>query len=259
MLNFTDVELERYARHILVPEIGAIGQARCRDASVLIIGIGGLGAPLAQQLAASGIGRIGLIDDDHIDRSNLQRQILYDTPSIGALKTDIAREKLTALNPHIRIETYAERATTSLLAKLLPSYDLVCDGTDNFRTRFNVSDACTHYGKTLISGAVQGLGGQVATFRPQHHGPCYRCLFPDADENETLNCSRAGVLGPATSVIGSLMAVETLKEVMQLTPQTPEHTIVTSWDALKSTFRRFELTRNPDCTAHSSSNEVVLT
>nr|WP_294917842.1 HesA/MoeB/ThiF family protein [uncultured Neokomagataea sp.] len=258
MLNFTDVELERYARHILVPNIGAIGQSRCRDASVLIIGLGGLGAPLAQQLVASGIGRIGLVDDDHIDLSNLQRQILYDTPSVGSLKTDIAQKKLKALNPHTRIETHATRATTDVLEKLVPSYDLICDGTDNFRTRFAISDACVRHGKTLVSGAVQGLSGQVATFRPQDQGPCYRCLFPDADENETLNCSRAGVLGPATSVIGSLMAVETLKEVMQLTSDAPEHTVVTSWDALQNRFRRFDLTRSPDCAAHAENNQAVL-
>lgn len=250
MLNFTDPELERYARHILVPEIGAIGQARCRDASVLIIGLGGLGAPLAQQLAASGIGRIGLMDDDYVDLSNLQRQILYDTNSIGTLKTHAARQKLEALNPHVRIETYTERATASTLDQLLPHYDLICDGTDNFRTRFAVSDACVRHGKTLVSGAVQGFSGQLATFRPQHHGPCYRCLFPDVDENETLNCARAGVLGPATSVIGSLMAVETLREIMRINLKNQEKTQVTLWDSLSSSFKLLTLIKDKKCKIH---------
>ncbi|GBR52630.1 molybdopterin biosynthesis protein MoeB [Neokomagataea thailandica NBRC 106555] len=250
MLNFTDAELERYSRHILVPEIGAKGQALCRDAAVLIIGAGGLGAPLAQQLAASGIGKIGVVDNDRIELSNLQRQTLYDTASIGLPKVEVTQKKLSALNPHVAVEVYEQRADKELLDNLLPKYDLVCDGTDNFTTRFVVSDACVNHSKTLVAGAVQKLGGQLATFRPQKGGPCYRCLFPDADVNEAMNCSQAGVLGPATSVIASLMAVEVLREIMLLNPARPSVSVVTSWEALTNKFRQFQLTRDPACTCH---------
>ncbi|MBS1093882.1 HesA/MoeB/ThiF family protein [Gluconobacter wancherniae] len=248
MLDFTDHELERYSRHILLPEVGATGQGKLRSASVLVIGAGGLGAPLLQQLAASGIGRIGIIDHDVLEASNLQRQVLYDTVDIGRYKADVAAEHLRRLNPLLNIEAWTERAGQALLDRLLPGYDLICDGTDNFQTRVLISDASVKHDKTLVSGAVQGFSGQLAVFRPQRGGPCYRCLFPEAETTEAPTCGNAGVLGAATGVIGSLMAVEVMREIMELEGR--DQTKLMIWDALSGTTRSFVVTRDPACTAH---------
>ncbi|EHH68275.1 HesA/MoeB/ThiF family protein [Gluconobacter morbifer] len=247
-LVFSDAELERYSRHILLPQVGATGQNRLRNASVLLVGAGGLGAPLAQQLAASGIGRIGLMDDDRLELSNLQRQVLYATPDLGRFKADAAAERLQALNPLIEVVPYVQRATGGTLDELVPRYDLVCDGTDNFPTRVAVSDACVRHGRTLVSGAVQGFAGQLAVFRPQEGGPCYRCLFPDAERTQAPSCGEAGVLGAATGVMGSLMAVEVMREVMGLEGR--NETRVMLWDALAAEMRSFVLTRDPTCPVH---------
>lgn len=252
MLDFTDNELERYARHILVPEIGATGQARCREASVLIVGLGGLGSGLAPSLAASGLGRLGLMDDDHVDLSNLQRQVLYDTGMIGEAKATAAARRLSALNPLVTIEQHHRRADAETLAALVPHYDVICDGSDNFATRLAISDACVKHGKTLVTGAVQGFSGQLATFRPQSGGPCYRCLFPQAVDSVALTCAEAGVLGPAAGVMGSLMAVDVLREIMAFGNDKPDQTRVTCWDALSGTFRTFTLVRDPACPAHAA-------
>ncbi|UMM08320.1 HesA/MoeB/ThiF family protein [Gluconobacter frateurii] len=249
-LDFSDAELERYSRHILLPQVGATGQARLKNASVLIIGAGGLGAPLSQQLAASGIGRIGLMDHDVLELSNLQRQVLYNTQDVGRLKVDAASDHLRAINPLITVKTHAVRATPGTLNALVPQYDLICDGTDNFETRLAVSDACVRHGKTLVSGAVQGFAGQLAVFRPQCGGPCYRCLFPEAGETEAPNCGQSGVLGAATGVMGSMMAVEVMREIMDLEGR--EETRFMMWDALGGTLRSFPLSRDPSCPVHQS-------
>lgn len=250
-LDFSDDELERYSRHILLPQVGAIGQARLKNASVLIIGAGGLGAPLSQQLAASGIGRIGLMDHDILELSNLQRQVLYGTKDIGRLKVEAAAYHLSDINPLVTVNTHAVRATADTLNDVVPEYDLVCDGTDNFETRLAVSDACVRHGKTLVSGAVQGFAGQLAVFRSQHGGPCYRCLFPEAAETEAATCGQSGVLGAATGVMGSLMAVEVMREIMELEGR--EDTRLMMWDALAGTLRSFPLARDPACPVHPST------
>ena len=253
IIDFSDAELERYSRHILLPQVGATGQARLKNASVLVVGAGGLGAPLSQQLAASGIGRIGLMDHDVLELSNLQRQVLYRTSDIGCLKAEVAAEHLRAINPLVSVMAYTERASMETLDILLPQYDLVCDGTDNFETRLTISDASVRHGKTLISGAVQGFAGQLAVFRPQSGGPCYRCLFPDAAETEAPTCGQSGVLGAATGVIGSLMAVEVMREVMELEGRDKTHFMM--WDALSNTFRSFPLSRDPACPVHRTSSD----
>ncbi|WP_172493515.1 HesA/MoeB/ThiF family protein [Gluconobacter oxydans] len=247
-MNFSDHELERYSRHILLPQVGAIGQARLRGASVLVVGAGGLGAPLLQQLAASGIGRIGIMDDDRVDLSNLQRQVLYGTDDIGEFKVKAAAKRLKALNPLVTASPHPVRATGATLDALVPQYDLVCDGTDNVATRLAVSDACVRHGRSLVSGAVQGFSGQLAVFRPQKGGPCYRCLFPEAAQTEAPNCGMSGVLGAATGVMGSLMAVEVMREVIGL--EGTDQTRVRLWDALSGTMESFVLKRDPACQIH---------
>ncbi|MEN3166140.1 HesA/MoeB/ThiF family protein [Gluconobacter sp. OJB] len=245
---FSDQELERYSRHILLPQVGATGQAQLRQAAVLVIGAGGLGAPLLQQLAASGVGHIGIMDHDRLELSNLQRQVLYGTDDIGLFKVEAAARLLKALNPLIKISPYAVRATETTLDDLVPHYDLVCDGTDNFPTRLTVSDACVRHGRSLVSGAVQGFSGQLAVFRPQKGGPCYRCLFPEAEQTEAPDCGMFGVLGAATGVMGSLMAVEVMREIIGLEGR--DETRVSMWDALSGTMSGFTLRRDPRCQAH---------
>ena len=247
-MNFSDNELERYSRHILLPQVGAIGQTQLCEASVLVVGAGGLGAPLLQQLAASGIGRIGIMDDDRVDLSNLQRQVLYDTDDIGEFKVKAAAKRLKALNPLVRVSPHQVRATTTTLDALVPQYDLVCDGTDNITTRLAVSDACVRHSRSLVSGAVQGFSGQMAVFRPQKGGPCYRCLFPEAAKTEAPNCGMSGVLGAAAGVMGSLMAVEVMREVIGL--EGTDQTRVRLWDALSGTMESFVLKRDTTCQIH---------
>ncbi|WP_336947092.1 HesA/MoeB/ThiF family protein [Asaia sp. HN010] len=244
-LTFTDDALTRYSRHILLPEIGALGQARLRDSSVLVIGAGGLGSPLALYLAAAGIGRIGIVDDDRVELSNLQRQILFQTDDIGHGKAERASTRLAALNPDVEIVTYPVRATADNLPSFVEAYDLVCDGSDNFSTRYAVADCCWAQGKTLVSGAVQRFEGTLSTFVPGHGRPCYRCLTPDADENATLSCGQAGIFGAVTGVIGSLMAVEALKEMLSLGQGLSGKVLV--WSALSASFRSFDLPPDPEC------------
>lgn len=244
-LTFTDDALTRYSRHILLPEIGALGQARLRESSVLIIGAGGLGSPLALYLAAAGIGRIGIVDDDHVELSNLQRQILFETDDIGQGKAARASSRLAALNPDIEIITHSLRVSEDNLSAFVESYDLVCDGSDNFSTRYAVADCCWAQGKTLVSGAVQRFEGTLSTFVPGAGRPCYRCLTPDANENETLSCGQAGIFGAVTGVIGSLMATEALKELLSLGQGLSGRVLV--WSALAASFRSFELPPDPEC------------
>lgn len=244
-LAFTDAELHRYSRHILLPEIGATGQARLRDSSVLVIGAGGLGSPLALYLAAAGVGRIGIVDDDRIELSNLQRQILFATRDVGQEKAAAAAASLRALNPEIEIVAHALRAGPDILPGLIEGYDLVCDGSDNFTTRYAVADCCHALGKTLVSGAVQRFEGTLSTFAPHRGGPCYRCLYPDADEESALSCGQAGIFGAVTGVIGSLMATETLKELLSLGRSLSGRVMI--WNALDASFRSFELPVDPSC------------
>jgi len=248
-LSFTDDALHRYSRHILLPEVGALGQARLRDSSVLVIGAGGLGSPLALYLAAAGVGRIGVVDDDQVELSNLQRQILFDTADIGHSKVDRARSRLEALNPDLVIASHCLRVDRTVLPDLIDQYDLVCDGSDNFATRYAVADCCWAQGKVLVSGAVQRFEGSLSTFTPpgsgRKQGPCYRCLYPEADEEAALSCGQAGIFGAVTGVIGTLMATEALKELLTLGEGLTGRVLL--WNALDVSFRRFDLPRDPEC------------
>lgn len=213
----TPEQMERYSRQILLREIGGKGQRRLLDATVFILGAGGLGSPVALYLAAAGVGHLIIADHDVVDLSNLQRQILHNTPRLGMTKTASAAQTLATLNPDCRVTPLAERITATNVDAAIAPADLVVDGSDGFATRYLLNAACGRKGKTLISGSVLGFEGQVAVFR---HGvdanaPCYRCLFPEPPAGDHApTCATAGVLGPVTGVIGSMMAVETMKELL---------------------------------------------
>ncbi|MDB5565132.1 MAG: UBA/THIF-type binding fold [Tardiphaga sp.] len=213
-------ELERYARHIVLREVGGQGQAALQVAKVLVVGAGGLGAPALMYLAAAGIGTLGVVDDDEVSLSNLQRQIIHATPDVGALKVDSAAAKIHALNPHVKFVGHATRLDASNAMALLSGYDLVLDGSDNFATRYLVSDACYLARKPLISAALGIFDGSLTTLRAHEKNaagvlnPTYRCLFPDAPPPGTVpSCQEAGVMGALAGVLGSMMALEAIREI----------------------------------------------
>jgi molybdopterin/thiamine biosynthesis adenylyltransferase len=247
-LNFSESEIQRYARHILLREVGGTGQARLKAARVLIVGAGGLGSPLALYLAAAGIGVIGIIDADTLELSNLQRQVAHTTDRVGRNKTASAAIAMRALNPEIAVETYEARLDAGNVRGLIGGYDIICDGTDNFETRFLLSDACVTAGKTLVSAAVLRFEGQLSVFKP-HAGPghpCYRCLYPEAPpEGLVPSCSEAGVLGAVTGVMGTLQATEVMKEILEIGETLSGRLLI--WDALRTEFRTIRLKPDPDC------------
>jgi molybdopterin-synthase adenylyltransferase len=247
-LNFSEEEVQRYARHILLREIGGTGQAKIKAAKVLIIGAGGLGSPLALYLAAAGVGVIGLVDDDVLELSNLQRQIAHSTARIGHAKVESAAEAMRRINPLVRVDMHNMRMDAENVAGLIGGYDIICDGTDNFATRFLVADACVAEKKTLISAAVLRFEGQLSTFKPHEdaQGPCYRCLYPEPPpEGLVPSCSEAGVLGAVTGVMGTLQATEVLKEICGIGASMSGWLLV--WDALSAEFRKIRLRKDPAC------------
>lgn len=245
-LDLSENEIQRYSRHILLPEVGGIGQAALKNASVLVVGAGGLGAPAALYLAAAGVGRIGLVDDDVVELSNLQRQVLHTTPSVGQKKVESAHERLTALNPEIVVETWDARLDEQSAQDLVSRYDLVCDGCDNFATRYVVNAACVRAGKVLVSAAVQRFEGQLATFSPERGGGCYNCLYPATDgEASGLSCGEAGVLGAVTGVMGTLQATQALKEILGIGESGVGQLLM--WDALRMKFTTMALSADPAC------------
>ena len=217
----TPEELERYARHIVLREVGGPGQAALQSARVLVIGAGGLGAPVLMYLAAAGIGTLGVVDDDVVSLSNLQRQIIHATPDVGRPKVDSAADKILALNPHVTLRTHAVRLNAANAMTLIGGYDVVVDGSDNFATRYLVSDACYLAGKTLIAGALGVFDASLTTIRAHEKNangelnPTYRCLFPEAPPpGSTPTCEEAGVLGALAGVVGSMMALEAIREIV---------------------------------------------
>lgn len=247
-LDFTEDEIQRYSRHILLPEIGGSGQAALRRARVLIIGAGGLGSPLALYLAAAGIGTIGLVDDDRVELSNLQRQIAHSTARLGEAKTASAAASARAINPLCRVEEHPFRLGVGEAADLIPRYDLVCDGSDNFATRYLVADTCVRAQRTLVSAAVLRFEGQLSVFKPHAHaqGPCYRCLYPEAPPPGLApSCAEAGVLGAVTGVMGTLQATEVIKEILGIGESLSGRLLL--WDALATRFRSIRVPRDPHC------------
>ena len=249
-LDFTEDEISRYSRHILLREVGGVGQAKLREARVLLVGAGGLGSPLLMYLAAAGVGTIGLVDDDVVDLSNLQRQIAHTTGSLGTPKVESAIERANAINPLVKIVPHRTRLGVENILEVFAEYDIVCDGTDNFPTRFLISDACVLAKKTLVSAAVLRFDGQLSTFKP-HAGegcPCYRCLYPAPPPDGLVpTCSEAGVLGAVTGVMGTLQATEVLKEILGIGESMSGRVLV--WDALSARFRTIKLRPDPACIA----------
>ncbi|MDD2877435.1 MAG: molybdopterin-synthase adenylyltransferase MoeB [Acidiphilium sp.] len=247
-LDFSEAEVARYSRHILLREVGGTGQAKLRAASVLIIGAGGLGSPAALYLAAAGVGRIGIVDHDVLELSNLQRQISHTMAGIGMPKVNSAAAAMRAINPDITVVPIEARVGADNIAGLVADHDIILDGTDNFATRYVVADACVQGRKTLISAAVLRFEGQISTFKP-HAGaefPCYRCLYPEPPPQGAVpSCSQAGVLGPVTGVMGTLQATEAMKEILGIGTSLAGRLLL--WDALDMRFRMITLKRDPAC------------
>ncbi|MCK9488399.1 MAG: molybdopterin-synthase adenylyltransferase MoeB [Xanthomonadales bacterium] len=238
-------ERERYDRHLRLPEIGVEGQRRLLDSRVLLVGAGGLGSPSALYLAAAGVGTLALIDDDHVERSNLQRQVLHDDDSIGQAKVQSAARRLAAMNPGIEVRQIRQRLEDDNASAVLEGYDVVIDGADNFATRYRVNAACLELGIPWVYGAVQRFQGQASVFVPGQ-GPCYRCLFPEPPPPEFApSCSEAGVLGVLPGLIGLIQATEAIKLLLGLgTPLTGR---ILTYDALAMRFGEIGLPRDPHC------------
>ena len=244
--TMTNDERVRYSRHLIMPEVGAEGQRRLKAARVLCIGAGGLGSPAALYLAAAGVGKIGIVDLDDVDLSNLQRQILHGTKDVGRKKLDSARDRLRDINPNIDIAPHECRLSAANAEDIIADYEIVIDGSDNFPTRYLSNDACVFARKPNIYGAVFRFDGQSAVFAPHLGGPCYRCLFPDPPPPESVpNCAQAGVLGVLPGIIGMIQAIEAIKLILG----TGEPLIgrLLHFDALKMKFREFNLRRDPQC------------
>jgi molybdopterin-synthase adenylyltransferase len=243
-MAFSDEELDRYARHIVLREVGGVGQAKLAASRVLVVGAGGLGSPVILYLAAAGVGTIGIADFDHVSLSNLQRQIAHRTADIGRAKTASAAEAARAINPHVAIEPHDVRLTTENALDIIGRYDIVADGSDNFATRFLINDSCFFLKKTLVSAAVTEFDGQLSTFKPG--GPCYRCLFPEAPPPGTApSCSETGVLGAAAGVMGTLQALEVVKEITGAGESMAGKLLI--YEALTTRFRTVRFARDPGC------------
>lgn len=245
---FSQDELERYARHVILPEIGGAGQQKLKAARVLVIGAGGLGSPLLLYLAAAGIGTLGIVDDDTVSLSNLQRQVLHGSGDLGRAKTESAAAALAALNPHVRVIEHGVRLDAGNVEAIMAGYDIVADGSDNFDTRFLVNDTCYRLRKTLVTAAILRFDGQLSTFKA-HLGaphPCYRCVFPEPPPPGSVPaCSEAGVLGALGGVMGSLQALEVVKEILELGDSLSGRLML--YDALRGDFRTVRLRRDPLC------------
>lgn len=244
--TMSSTELDRYARHIILREIGGPGQKRLREARVLVIGAGGLGSPALLYLAGAGVGTIGVIDDDTVDNTNLQRQIIHTDARIGMPKVFSAQAAVTALNPFVTVRPYNRRLTEDIADDLLQDYDLMLDGTDNFDTRYLANEVAVRAGKPLISGALSQWEGQVSVFDPASDAPCYRCVFPEPPAPGLApSCAEAGVVGPLPGVIGSMMAIEAVKLITGAGAPLRNEMLI--YDALYGETRKIALRRDPAC------------
>lgn len=247
-MDFTDDQLERYARHIILKEVGGAGQIALMNAKVLVVGAGGLGAPMLLYLAAAGVGTIGIVDDDAVELSNLQRQVIHTTPDVGRPKVESAAEKIRALNPDVTVNIYPERLTPANAISIIADYDIVADGTDNFKTRHLVNDMCVALEKTLVSGALSSYTGQLATFKP-HAGeglPCYRCFLPHTPpRNEGGTCADHGILGAVAGMVGTMQALEVLKEITGVGESLAGKMML--MDVRDMSMRKIKLPQDPNC------------
>jgi molybdopterin/thiamine biosynthesis adenylyltransferase/rhodanese-related sulfurtransferase len=245
LLQLSAAERQRYSRHILLPEIGEEGQRRLKAARVLCVGAGGLGSPALLYLTAAGVGTIGIVDFDAVDFSNLQRQIVHDTASVGRSKVESARARMAALNPDVHVETVNAPFSVASAKSLLDAFDIVVDGTDNFPARYLVNDACVLYGKPNAWGCIFRFEGQAAVFAARG-GPCYRCLHPEPPPSDLIpNCAEAGVLGVLPGIIGTIQATEAIKLILGIGEPLAGKLLI--FDALKMRFRELKLSKDPDC------------
>lgn len=245
-MNLNDDLLLRYSRHIMLPKLGVEGQARICDASVLVVGAGGLGCPVALYLGAAGVGRLLLADGDTVDLTNLQRQIGHATASIGENKADSLARSVRAINPEIDVHPIREALAGEALLEQVRRVDLVVDACDNFATRHAVNRACVLAGKPLVSGAAIGFSGQLAVFDPRReHGPCYHCLFPDEADEPEMRCAEAGVFSPLVGVIGAMQAMEALKCLARVGEPLVGKLLL--WDGLHAEARMMKVPRDPAC------------
>jgi adenylyltransferase/sulfurtransferase len=243
--QLSNEEIKRYSRHLIMPEVGVDGQRRLKAGSVLCIGAGGLGSPAAMYLAAAGVGRIGIVDFDVVDYSNLQRQIIHGTPDVGRSKLASAKDRLTALNPHIEVETYETALSSENALELFEPYDVILDGTDNFPTRYLTNDACVLLGKPNAYGSIFRFEGQASVFAAKD-GPCYRCLYPEPPPPGLVpSCAEGGVLGVLPGVIGVIQATEAIKLIAQIGEPLIGRFLI--YDALRMRFRELKLRKDPDC------------
>jgi molybdopterin-synthase adenylyltransferase len=247
-MELSEEQFRRYARHLILEEVGEEGQARLLEARVLVVGAGGLGSPVLLYLAAAGVGTIGIVDDDRVDLSNLQRQVVHPTDRVGSLKVDSARETVAAVNPDVRIETHPVRLGPANAEALIGGYDLVADGSDNFATRYLLTEFCHRLRKPLIAAALSPFEGQLSTFRSYLGAghPCYRCLFRDPPPPDLVpRCEEAGILGAVAGVLGTLQAVEVLKELLGLGESLDGTLLI--YDALRARFHPIRIAKDADC------------
>ena len=254
----TNEEVARYSRHLIMPEVGMDGQLKLKAASVLCIGAGGLGSPVAMYLAAAGVGRIGIVDFDVVDYSNLQRQIIHGTPDVGRPKLDSARDSLAAINPEVRVDTHNVALSSSNALDLFREYDIIVDGTDNFPTRYLVNDACVLLGKPNCYGSIFRFEGQASVFGAPG-GPCYRCLYPEPPPPGLVpSCAEGGVLGILPGVVGTIQATEAVKLIMGVGEPLIGRFLI--YDALRMRFRELKLRKDPDCPVcgeHRTVTELI--
>jgi adenylyltransferase/sulfurtransferase len=247
-MELSEEQFHRYARHLILDEVGEEGQARLLEARVLVVGAGGLGSPLLLYLAAAGIGTLGVVDADRVDLTNLQRQVVHATDRVGDLKVESARAAVEAVNPGIRLETHAVRLDAGNARELVASYDLVADGSDNFATRYLLNDVCYALERPLVAAALAPFDGQLSTYKA-HLGaghPCYRCLFREPPPPDLIpRCETAGILGAVAGVVGTLQAVEVLKELLGIGESLSGTLLM--YDALRAAFHRVKVPKDPEC------------
>jgi adenylyltransferase/sulfurtransferase len=253
--TLSNSELGRYSRHLVMPEVGLDGQKRLKASAVLLIGAGGLGSPLALYLAAAGVGRLGLVDFDTVDFTNLHRQVLHGTPDVGRPKLQSAKDRLHAINPEVRVDLYETRLTSENALKLFEPYDVVIDGTDNFPTRYLVNDACVLLKKPNVYGSIFRFDGQASVFHPPA-GPCYRCLYPEPPPpGEVPSCAEGGVLGILPGLVGCIQATEGIKLLLGVGSPLVGRLLL--YDALQMSFREFKVRRNPKCPVCGDSPTIT--
>src|SRR5947209_97748 len=244
-LNLTPQEVARYSRHLIMPEVGMDGQKRLKAASILLIGAGGLGSPLGLYLAAAGVGRIGIVDFDVVDFSNLQRQVIHGTPDVGRPKLQSAKDRLQAINPEVKVDLFETRLTSQNALRICDPYDIIIDGTDNFPTRYLVNDICVLLGKPNVYGSIFRFDGQASVFHPPA-GPCYRCLYPEPPPpGEVPSCAEGGVLGILPGLVGCIQATEAIKLIISRGEPLIGRLLL--YDALAMKFQEFKVRRNPKC------------